>query len=157
LQTFRDEDDNFLVPLFWKGPPIPETPSWFSYLICQDFCLTCATDRVCNTCDGARFCDHCCGKHHQGHDTAAAAADAKDKEPSEAAHRRDSFCIPCRVAFCSDLCAHHHAEGHEVIPIDLHKDCWYCARCTGTEPWFLGAVCGATVRNSTDYVLFVYP
>uniref|UniRef100_A0ACD5U7P6 Uncharacterized protein n=1 Tax=Avena sativa TaxID=4498 RepID=A0ACD5U7P6_AVESA len=148
VKIFRDENRNLLVPLHWKQGPAPECPAWFSQLLTGDFSKTCATDRVCNTCGGASFCEHCCGEHHRDHDTAA-ATDAKDKEPS-AVHRRDSFCTGCRVFFCSDLCAHHGAggvsEGHEVIPIVEHSR-WYCARCTGTEPWFDNVLGGGQTFN----------
>ena len=112
----------------------PLRPSWMSRLAEADFSKACVADRVCNTCGGAAFCDHCCAEHHRGHDTSAAM-----DHDNAAAHRRDSFCTGCRVAFCSELCAHHPAgeggEGHEVIPVD-EFDRWYCARGTGSEPWF---------------------
>uniref|UniRef100_A0ACD5W3M0 Uncharacterized protein n=1 Tax=Avena sativa TaxID=4498 RepID=A0ACD5W3M0_AVESA len=154
VKIFEDEHRNFLVPLHWKRGPVPEFPAWFSHFLIGDFSKTCATDRVCNTCGGASFCGHCCGEHHRDHDTAAATA--KDKEPS-AVHKRDSFCTVCRVAFCSDLCAHHAAGGvsevHEVIPVDEHNG-WYCARCTGTEPWFAGLLgSGQTYKDKHGNLL----
>uniref|UniRef100_A0ACD5TL16 Uncharacterized protein n=1 Tax=Avena sativa TaxID=4498 RepID=A0ACD5TL16_AVESA len=122
----------------------PDRPPWMSQLADADFSKACVADRVCSTCGGAAFCEHCCGDHHRGHDTVASG------DHAVAAHRRDSFCIGCRVAFCSELCAHHNAvgggegEGHEVIPIDDY-DCWYCARCTGSERWFLAAFDGVQI------------
>ena len=145
---------NVLVPLHWKPAalPDPECFSWMSQLLTEDFFQPCLSDRVCNTCGGAGFCGHCCGEHHRGHDTAAVVA-AEIK-----VHKRDSFCIACRVAFCSDVCAHHHAvsggtESHEVIPIVNYKD-QYCARCTGSERWFLAACGSVRVGDSIDNVLF---
>ncbi|CAM0957532.1 unnamed protein product [Alopecurus aequalis] len=153
IQTYRDKHGNVLVPLMiQKLAAITKCPSWFSKLVSVDFSKTCTRDRVCNTCGGAGFCEHCCGEQHRGHDTAAATDTAAAK-----VHKRDSFCIGCRVAFCSDLCAHHAAGGegedHEVIPI-VEYDIWYCARCTGSEWWFLtGFAGGATFEDEHGNLL----
>jgi hypothetical protein len=127
-----------------------------SQLAEADFNKACVADRVCGTCGGAAFCEHCCGEHHRGHDTSPApASNGNHAAAAAAAHRRDSFCTGCRVAFCSELCAHHNGaggggvEGHDVIPIVEH-DRWHCARSNGSERWFRPIFDGVQVGDSID-------
>ncbi|KAF6988501.1 hypothetical protein CFC21_006026 [Triticum aestivum] len=143
VQTFQDNEGNLLVPLHRKPAAVPKPvedgpcpPPWMFELVTADFAKTCARDRVCNTCVGAAFCGHCCGEHHSGHDTTASIPEEKDGPEATVVHRRDSFCTGCRVAFCSDLCAHHASGvGHEVIAVNKFVE-WHCVRCTGSEWWF---------------------
>jgi hypothetical protein len=46
---------------------------------------------------------------------------------------RDSFCVSCGAGFSSALCGHH--VGHETFRVVVCEGL-YCARCTGSEPWF---------------------
>jgi hypothetical protein len=41
--------------------------------------------------------------------------------------------VSCRAGFSAALCAHHSA--HDTFRIDVREG-RYCARCTGSEPWF---------------------
>lgn len=154
LQTFQDEHGNLLVPLQPRPRPAvaperpgpapkygvkaegsEECPPWLSELVASDFSKTCARDHVCNTCFGAAFCWHCCGEHHRGHDRVVDTDEEVDGWAASVGHRRDSFCIGCRAAFSSELCAHHEGHGHGVIPIDAYGDRHFM-RSTGSEPWF---------------------
>ncbi|KAL6607762.1 hypothetical protein ACP70R_040825 [Stipagrostis hirtigluma subsp. patula] len=144
---------------------------WLRQLVAEDFSATCARDHECGACRTA-FCGHCCGDHHQGHAGVVAAAKAEAEGEGSAAaaakeeenddegkrrrrHRRDSFCIACRVAFCSELCAHHGGgEGHEVMRVDEYGERHF-ARCTGEEPWFHDAFGGIETYEDKDGNLMI--
>ncbi|CAD6203710.1 unnamed protein product [Miscanthus lutarioriparius] len=103
---------------------------WIKRLLAEDFSASCKEDRFCVPC-AAAFCHHCCGAHHrgQGHEVVVRA----EAEPGSSSRGRDSFCVSCRAGFSAALCAHH--SGHDTFRIDV-CDGRYCARCTGSEPWF---------------------
>ncbi|XP_066387921.1 uncharacterized protein [Miscanthus floridulus] len=110
---------------------------WIKRLLAEDFSASCKEDRFCVPC-AAAFCHHCCGAHHrgQGHEVvvrAEAEPGAAQGHSGSSSRGRDSFCVSCRAGFSAALCAHH--SGHDTFRIDV-CDGRYCARCTGSEPWF---------------------
>lgn len=88
----------------------------------------------------AAFCNHCCGAHHrsQGHEvvvrSAAAQPGAARGGPARCGgSSRDSFCVTCGAGFSAALCGHH--VGHDTFRVVVYGG-RYCARWTGSEPWF---------------------
>ncbi|OEL37540.1 hypothetical protein BAE44_0001445 [Dichanthelium oligosanthes] len=137
------------------------TQAWVRQLLAEDFSAPCREDRFCVPC-AAAFCDHCCGARHrgQGHEVviraaAAAAAASGGTQPGAAqgparSGDRDSFCMSCGAGFSAALCGHH--AGHDTLRIVVCEG-RYCARCTGSEPWFHLFTGIETYRDEKGHIL----
>ncbi|RCV44724.1 hypothetical protein SETIT_9G397600v2 [Setaria italica] len=113
-------------------------------------------DRFCVPC-AAAFCNHCCGAHHrgQGHQVVVrAAAEGAQSGAAQGPARgggRDSFCVTCGAGFSAALCGHH--VGHDTFRVVVYGG-RYCARWTGSEPWFHMFTGTESYRDEEGYILF---
>ncbi|KAL6633733.1 hypothetical protein ACP70R_026404 [Stipagrostis hirtigluma subsp. patula] len=152
----------------------------------EDLSQTCRRDRYCLMCLEA-FCSHCCHWHHYNpafHGAIPVGVDAAG-EPTFTKHypgsgdpiqdyilddiagedyatplARDAYCLRCMIAFCSDVCHHHHRDcGVGYILRIEERGGRHCVRCRGDEVWFadLESILGDPVADDDDGELMLLP